>query len=96
MISFSELNISIQIEMFVGDKISINEVLNKEIIVCKHKVGDSKFKNTLLTIQIKFNNEDRIIFTGSKSLEVVLEKVGKDNFPFKTTIKKSNNTYYFT
>lgn len=82
-----------------GDKIKIDEILNKEIEVINYKITESKYKNKdnnkLLTLQIKVNNEERVIFTGSNILIEQCEKY-KNEMPFLATIKKINKFYTFS
>lgn len=83
-------------EIFDGDKISIGEVLDKEIIVKNFKVSGSKYKNNdCLTLHVTIDGENRVIFTGSS---VLLDQVQqhKDKLPFVSTIKKFNKYYTFT
>lgn len=74
-----------------GEKIKIENVLNKEILVTGYRVKRSKFdKNTsgmVLTLQAEIDGETRVIFTGSDVLIEQLEKYG-EQVPFLTTIKK--------
>lgn len=86
---------------FVGDKIKMTKVLNKKIVVHGFKLDKSKFtekgNGNCLCLQVKVDNEDRIIFTGSSNLMLLIQKVPKENFPFSTTIiKDDNDRYQFT
>jgi hypothetical protein len=83
-------------ELFVGDKIKIERILNRKITVHKHEITDSKFKGKCLTIQISLGEEKRIIFTGSMSLIDMLGKVPQEGFPFSTIIVKENERFQFT
>jgi IS4 transposase len=79
-----------------GDKIKLDEVLNNEVVALDYKISGSKYKtNSCLTLQIKYNEEKRVIFTGS---QVLIDQIKKyeDMLPFKTTIKKINKYYTFT
>lgn len=91
---FSNSNITV-----TGEKIKIENVLDKEIEVINYSIEDSKFKkdNTdkLLTLQFKLNREEKILFTGSKVLIDQIEKY-KDELPFIAIIKKINKFYTFT
>lgn len=70
-----------------GAKIEIEKVLDKSVTVLDYRIGDSKFnRNEYLTLQILFEGETRIIFTGSGVLKEDLEKLKRDDFPFQTTI----------
>lgn len=77
-----------------GKKIEIEEVLNEKITVHDYRIGPSKYANNgrgnglCLTIQIKHENKERVIFTGSVILQEQITKAKEAgmNFPFSTTI----------
>jgi hypothetical protein len=97
---FSDLGIEIDSAPFAGDKIKINRVLNKEIEVIDFELNESKFQSgkngKCLKLQIRFEDELRIIFTGSSLLVSAIQKVKKEMLPFKTTIVETNGFYQFT
>jgi len=97
---FSDLGIEIDSAPFVGDKIKINRVLNKEIEVIDFELNESKFQSgksrKCLKLQIRFEGELRVIFTGSSLLVNAIQKVKKEMLPFKTTIVETNGFYQFT
>jgi hypothetical protein len=96
---FSDLNITINTDNFSGEKIKINQILNKSIIIIDYKVVKSKFKDKTedcLYLAFKYNNNLRITFTGSKILINILNLIQKDDFPFETKIKLKNKGYIFT
>jgi phosphorylcholine metabolism protein LicD len=97
MKSFKDFAITPVIENFVGDKIAINKLLDKEIIVKAFNIKPSKFegKGDRLDIQIEFKDEDRVIFTGAKYLLQTIQKVPKTEFPFKTKIIKNGEHLEF-
>lgn len=96
MKKFSDMGIDVKLESFTGDKIKIEKVLNREIVVLAHKIEDSKFDGDRLTLQIQIAGEKRVIFTGSKMLIEMIKAVKKTDFPFKTTIVKSDERFHFT
>ena len=101
MKDFSQFNIQYSAIEFEGEKIKMDKILNREIVVHHFTIGDSKvFKDKgtgkCLQLQISFNNEKRIIFTSSGGLIEVIQKIPEDGFPFKTTIIKENDRYKFT
>ena len=100
MRKFSELNISASAQGLKGKKISIDEVLNKEIIVEAYRIANSKYDDKgngkCLYLQIKLDNEERVVFSGSVVLQDIIEQVPADDFPFQTTIIKRNKRYEFT
>lgn len=82
-----------------GDKIKIEDVLDKEIEVVGYRISDSKYVKAnidkVLTLQFKLNGENRILFTGSSVLIEQAEKY-KDEMPFIATITKVNKFYTFS
>jgi hypothetical protein len=100
MKSFKDFGISTTHQPFTGDKIEMFDVLNREIIVINHKIETSKYpekgNGKRLTLHIKIDDRDRIIFTGSVILQDLIQKVAADNFPFTATIVKENKAYKFT
>jgi hypothetical protein len=100
MKDFSELKIKIESKRFVGDKIKINKVVGKKIIVHAFKIKPSKFEDAgnCLTLQIEIENEKRVIFTrGSALIDVLIQADPINDLPFKTTIVRDddNGPYEF-
>jgi hypothetical protein len=100
MKKFSDLNIVVPNTGFSGDKIKIHKVFNREIEIHDFKVEQSKFTDKdkpkptiLLTIQLKIDNEFRVVFCASSRLQRTLELIPKENFPFTTTIINDNQGY---
>jgi hypothetical protein len=87
-------------DSFTGDKIKIDKVLNREITVIKHKIEDSKFpKNKsgkCLHLQIELAGTSLVIFSGSDFLMNQIRQIEEDDFPFISTIIKSNDHFEFT
>lgn len=96
MKSFKELGIKPNVNTFVGEKIKIERILNKEIIVHDFEIKPSKFEGEVMTIQIQVNDDKRIVFTGSKVLIDLMKLVPRSEFPFMTTIVKENEYFEFT
>jgi len=101
MNTFSEFKIEITSKGFDGDKIKMSKILNREIIIHHFKLGDSKlFKERgsgkCLQLQISFNNEKHIVFTGSSALIEQIKLVPENGFPFTTIIIKDNERFKFT
>lgn len=101
MNNFGQFDIKYEDKCFVGDKVKMNKILGKEIIVHDFKIGDSivfKERGTgkCLCIQITFNAEKHIVFTGSCGLIEMIQMVPKDGFPFTTTIIEENERFMFT
>jgi hypothetical protein len=83
-----------------GDKVRINEILNKEIKIVGYAVRKSKYgkdeKGRYATIQFEEDNSmKKIFFTGSDVLINQLEKYG-NQVPFIAVIKKIDKYYTFT
>jgi len=82
-----------------GNKIRIDKVINREIVIEDFKIGPSNFegKGKRLDLQIVTNNETRLIFTAASKLIEVMEKITREMLPFKTTIiKDDDDSYLFT
>jgi len=84
-------------ETMTGDKIKIDEVIDKEIEILGFKIKDSKIKagTKVLTLKFKLDNKERVLFTGSSVLLDQAEKY-KEEMPFITTIKKVDKFYTFS
>lgn len=98
MKSFGEMGIKITSPNFTGDKIKIDRILNKEIVVHDYRIEDSKVKagTKCLTLQIEVSGSKHVLFTGAKFLIQTIEQVPRENLPFKTTIIKENESPQFT
>lgn len=96
MIKFKDLAIKPNVNVFTGEKIKIERILNKEIIVSAFEVSPSKYDGDYLSMQIEVGSEKRVVFTGSKILIDLIKRVPKDSFPFSATIVKENEYYEFT
>ena len=96
--NFKDFGIKTETKTFVGEKIKMPKVLNKEIIVHDSKMEASKLKDVekCLYLQIEIDGVKRVIFTSSKYLIQAIEKMTSENFPFKTTIIESDERYEFT
>jgi hypothetical protein len=103
MNKFSQFNIKTTSKGFDGDKIKMERILNREIVVHDFKIEDSKVKafqergsGKCLHLQISLNNEMHVIFTSASVLMAVIHQIPKDKFPFTTTIIKENERFKFT
>lgn len=101
MNSFKQFDIKPAQQGFVGDKIKIVKVLNKEIEVHAYRIEESKvFKDRgagkCLHLQIKFNGEMHVIFTSAIALITAVEQIPPDGFPFSTVILQENERFYFS
>ncbi len=97
MKSFKDLGVKPAVQGFSGDKIAIDRILNREIVVHQYKVVDSKFegKGKCLHLQIGLGGEMRVVFTGSVILIDALNQLAPNDLPFKATIVKENKRYEF-
>lgn len=80
-----------------GDKMRIDDVINKPIIVTNFAIKNSKYpKNKTgryLTMQIECSDTKKyVVFTGSDVLIDQMEKYGQE-IPFQTVIRKINRYY---
>lgn len=99
MHQFKDFGIKPKLQCFVGDKIKMNKVLNREIIIHDYRIEDSKYGTggtKCLFLQIEVNETKHVMFTGSKSLIEMIEQVPKAHFPFKTIIITENDRPEFT
>jgi hypothetical protein len=82
-----------------GEKMKINDLLNKEILVLAHRIKKSKYGasggNNCLTIQFMQDGQRFVTFTGSAVLaEQCAAYAGE--MPFTAMIKKIDRYYTFT
>ncbi len=96
MINFSDLGLKPNINHFLGDKIKISKILNREITVLAYTIKPSNFKGMMLQLQIEIETTKHVVFTGSTVLIDIIERVPKSAFPFKTTIIEEGEHYEFT
>ena len=97
--SFSEFA-SKEEQALDGEKVKIDDLLNKEIVILKFKIRKSKYEDKSPNcITVQFNETDnetkRIFFSGSNVIIDLLQKYEKQ-IPFKTTIKRINRYYTLT
>lgn len=99
MKSFKDFGIKDQTQGLIGDKIKIDRVLNKSIIVHGYQVKGSKYEKgsgQCLHLQIEVDGGKRVIFTGSVSLINTINQIPLEGFPFQTVITKENERFQFT
>ena len=104
MKQFKDLGIPSVEQGFLGDKIKIERILDREISVHKYSITDSKFKDKekykgngkCLHMEIKLGEQNHVVFTGSGILMSTIDRIPKDSFPFSTKIIKQNDRYEFT
>lgn len=93
---FSDFGIKSEHKLFIGPKLKISKVLNKEIVVLNYEIKPSKFNGQCLCLQIEVNNAKHIVFSGSSVLMEVIKQINPENFPFTTTIIEENEHYEFS
>lgn len=80
-----------------GEKVSIEQILNREIEITGYKITGSKFKkdgrDQCLTLQFEMGGKKFVTFTGSLVLIAQIERYA-DEIPFATTVTKQFK--YFT
>lgn len=79
-----------------GDKIKIDDIVNREVVVLGYKVSASKYEKNksgkCLTLQVEIDSQHRVVFTGSDVLIGQLEKYG-NRIPFLAVIRKIDRFY---
>jgi len=80
-----------------GEKVSIDSILNKEILITGFKIGKSKYKENsdYTTVQFVSDDINHVFFTGSSVIADQIKKYG-DKIPFTTTVQKINKYYTLT
>lgn len=97
MKNFSDFNIKVESPAFTGDKVKVSKILNRSITVQAYKIEPSKHNSgNCLCLQIEFNQNKHIVFTGSKSLIDQIKQVPQNGFPFTATIVEENERHLFT
>lgn len=98
MKNFSDFNIEPVLNSFVGDSLLIDEIINLPITIIDFVIEDStkKIGTKRLKIQLEKNGKKFIHFSGSMILRQQIEKVKKEDFPFKTTIVRESKHLKFT
>lgn len=84
-------------QSFDGDKVRLDEILNKEILVTGYKIKDSHQKKgtQYLTIYLEIDGAQHVTFTGSVVLMDQLKKY-ESHIPFFAVIRKINRHYTFS
>lgn len=80
---------------FDGEKVAIEDLLNREIEILAYKIKASKFNGSseeCLMLSVELEGAKRVLFTGSTVLIDQLRMYGHE-IPFATTIKKIQKFY---
>lgn len=104
---FSDFGI-VSRDEFPGRKIDIEEVFDHEILVTAYKIEPSKYAEedrrrsgqssnpNCLKLAFEMDQKEYILFSGSRNLQETIAKIPADSFPFLTTIRKKNRSYFFS
>ena len=89
--------------VFAVPVISIEEVVNCEIEVLDYEENiKTKYGPGRYIVKIKHEGIERKFFTSAVPIKEALDRIPKENFPFRTTIKVqrfgsgAGKTFYFT
>lgn len=97
MKKFRDFNIKISSKGFIGDKIKIKKVINRQINVHHYIIGPSKvYEGKCLQLQISIGDEMHVLFTGANGLLEAITQVPDSEFPFSTIIIEEEGRYKFT
>lgn len=96
---FADMSVS---PIMDGKKVSLDEILGKEINVLKYRIKNTKYADAknpqCLTVQFTFPetpDEHRVFFSGSNVLMRQLEDY-KDKLPFSSVIKRVGKYFTFS
>lgn len=99
MKQFKDFGIKPLSQGLIGDKIKIERILNREITVHDFKIENSKFdkgNGKCLHLQIQLGETMHVVFTGSGVLIDEIQRIPKEELPFKTIVVKENDRFQFT
>lgn len=100
MNQFKDLGIAVPEKKMSGDKIKIERILNRQVVVHDFEIKPSRYvekgNGKCLYLQIEIDNVKRVVFTGSVVLQELILKIPTNKFPFTTTIVKQNERFEFT
>ena len=96
--NFSEFEINDTTEKvaFVGDKMKIERLFNRDIVIYDYLIADStKVEGTkCLWLQIAIGEIKYVVFSGSKKLLKQVEKLPQNALPFHVKIIREDNGCY--
>lgn len=100
MRQFKDFGITTSIKSFVGDKIKIERVLNREVTIYAWKIEKSKLEKigaeNCLYLQIGIGDTKYVIFTSGKYLMEAVKQIPENDFPFNTTIIRVVDHFEFS
>jgi hypothetical protein len=98
--NFSDLGINAKPTKFVGEKIRLSKILNVEIVVYDYHIKPSKYpekgNKDCLWLQLSIDGKKHVAFSVAKFLMETIQKIPKEDFPFKTKIINDNEVYEFS
>lgn len=94
MNDFKDFGIESAVKKFNGDKIKIQRILGKQVVVHGYDLRESKYDGTCLYLQISMNEIEYVVFTGSRYLIEMIERVPAEKFPFTTTLVETDDKRY--
>jgi len=94
---FSDFGIKPESKAFIGPSIEIQDIINQEIEVLDFRIEPSKHPkkegDECLYLQIRYEGQLRVVFSGSVYLQQMIRKVPREGgFPFLVTIIKEKET----
>ena len=96
---FSDLNVKCDKKIFNCKQVSINDILNIEIVVIDAIMQKTKNGDKAL-VHFKLDDECGKFFTGSMGIIDVIKELNEDDFPFMTIVKSTQygkgKIYQFT
>jgi hypothetical protein len=100
MKDFKDLGIEPSSKSLIGNKIPIDNILNKAITVDRFRITPSRYpgkgNGKCLHIQIGIGEFKHVVFTGSVILMDLIERIPESDFPFTAQIVKEGKRYEFT
>jgi len=97
---FSDLNIKVENEAFVGKKIDKDDVFDQQIIIHDYRIVEAKYRDKgctkCLHLQIEIEGRKRVVFFTSNNLIRQIEQVSKADLPRQTVIVNKDKKYSFT
>jgi hypothetical protein len=102
MNKFNQFGINTAAKSFVGTKVEIDTILNRNIAVHDFRIVDSKYgeakgNGKCLHLQITIGETQHVVFTGSGCLMDQIQQVPKPaGFPFETKIQKESKRLFFS
>lgn len=96
---FSDLNIITHSDSFVGEKIKISKILNRDIVIIGFKIENSKYpKNKsgkCLFLQIELEGAKKVVFSGSDVLISTILQVKREDLPIACSIIQEGEHFEF-